>query len=114
MEKEKFSKRLQQGLEYANMTQIDLTRKTGISKSAISQYVSGAFKPKQDRTYLIAAALGVSEAWLMGYDVPIKRKESPPEGGKTELVNTILQELADLPEDKQQDALRYIRFLKNG
>lgn len=113
MKKVSFSERLQQGLDYANMTQIELSKVTGISKSAISQYISGAFAPKQDRTYIIAQALGVPEAWLMGYDVPIK-KEEPPEGGKSELINMIIRELAALPTDKQQDVLRYIRFLRNG
>ena len=113
MKKESFSKRLQMGLDYAHMTQVELSKATGISKSAISQYISGAFAPKQDRTYLIAQALGVPEAWLMGYDVPIK-KEKPPEGGKSELVDIITTELAALPVEMQQDVLRYIRFLKNG
>lgn len=44
----------------------------------MSQYISGAFKPKQDRTYLIAQALNVSEAWLMGFDVPMERKTDTP------------------------------------
>jgi len=39
----------------------------------MSQYCNGAFIPKQERTALIAQALGVNEAWLMGYDVPMER-----------------------------------------
>ena len=113
MKKESFSKRLQMGLDYAHMSQVELSKATGTSKSAISQYISGAFAPKQDRTYLIAQALGVPEAWLMGYEVPIK-KEEPPEGGKSALIDMIIRELAALPTDKQQDVLRYIRFLRNG
>lgn len=56
------------------MKQSDLVRLTEIPKSAISQYISGAFEPKQDRIYLMAKALNVSEAWLMGLDVPMERK----------------------------------------
>lgn len=67
------SKRIKEGLALRGMKQKDLCEKTGIPKSAISQYCSGAFAPKQDRTALIAQALNVTEGWLMGYDVPMNR-----------------------------------------
>lgn len=69
------NKRIKEALELRNMKQADLVEKTGIGKSAISQYLSGKYVPKQTATHLIAKALNVSEAWLMGYDVPIERVE---------------------------------------
>lgn len=36
--------------------------------------MSGYAKPKQDRIYLIAKALHVDEAWLIGYDVPMVKE----------------------------------------
>lgn len=63
-----FHKQLKKAMDMRNMTQSELCEKTKIPKSAMSQYISGAFKPKQKRTYLIAKALGVNAAWLMGYD----------------------------------------------
>ena len=56
-----------------NMRQIDLANKTGISKGALSSYISGRYVPKQNNIYLIAKALNVNEAWLMGLDVPMER-----------------------------------------
>lgn len=73
--KETFSKRMKETMELRNMKQIELCEKTGLRKSAISQYLSGTYEPKQKGVYLIAKALDVSEAWLMGYDVPIERIE---------------------------------------
>lgn len=70
-EKVTCAERIRQGLELRRMTQKELCEKTGIPKSAMSQYCNGAFAPKQTRTALIARALKVSEAWLMGYDVPM-------------------------------------------
>ncbi|WP_243124926.1 hypothetical protein [Clostridium cuniculi] len=35
--------------------------------------MSGKYTPKQNNIYLIAEALNVNEAWLMGYDVPMER-----------------------------------------
>ena len=63
-----FAKRLKQILHEKGLKQTDLARMTGIDKSLISNYLSGKYKAKQDNLYLIAKAVNVSEAWLMGYD----------------------------------------------
>lgn len=65
--------RLRQALIEADMKPIDLSERTGIPKSMISYYLNGKTKPKADRIYVICQALGVSEAWLLGYDVPKNR-----------------------------------------
>jgi repressor LexA len=70
---ESFSTRLRKALEMRGLKQIDLAEKTGLGKSAINHYVSGKYEAKQKALYLIAKALDVSEAWLMGYDVDIER-----------------------------------------
>ena len=69
------SERISTALAIRDMKQSELCEMTRIPKSAMSQYISGAFEPKQDRIYIIARALEVSEAWLMGYDVPMERQE---------------------------------------
>lgn len=69
-----FNERLKYAMNLKGFTQSDLCYKTDIPKSAMSQYISGAFKPKDKRTYLLAKALNVNEAWLMGYDVPMERE----------------------------------------
>ena len=70
-----FNERLKQAMKLKNITQTELCEKTGIPKSAMSQYVSGAFTPKQERTYLIAKALNVNESWLLGFDdVPMDKE----------------------------------------
>ena len=69
--------RIRQCLSIRDMTQADLCRITGIPKSAMSQYCNGGLVPRQDRTFLIAQALNVSEAWLMGFDVPMDKKATP-------------------------------------
>lgn len=74
-----FNERLKQAMQLKKITQSELCEITGIPKSAMSQYVSGAFAPKQKRTYLIAKALDVNEAWLLGYDVPIERAKNNAE-----------------------------------
>lgn len=67
----KFNERLLEAMKAKGISQAELCKRTGIGKSAMSQYMSGKFNPKQTRTYLIATALNVSIPWLMGADVPM-------------------------------------------
>lgn len=69
-----FSNRLNKAIAIRNIKPIELAEKTGIDKSKISSYMSGRYKARQDGVYLLAKALCVSEAWLMGYDVPMEKK----------------------------------------
>lgn len=48
-------------------------------KNYLSQYVNGKSTPDNLRLVLLSKVLGVSEAWLMGYDVPRndEEEESP-------------------------------------
>lgn len=77
-----FANRLDKAIRIKNIKQIELSEKTGIDKSLISNYLSGKYKAKQNNVYILAKALNVSEAWLMGYDVPMERKLSPNEIGE--------------------------------
>lgn len=102
--------RIKEALSLRHMRQVELCEITKIPKSALSQYISGAFEPKQDRIYLIAKALNVSEAWLMGYDVPMeKEKDSPEEPELSEGEEMLIKLFRQVPEDKQQLVLQMIR-----
>lgn len=71
-----FSNRLNKAINLRNIKPSELSEKTGIDKSKISSYMSGRYKAKQDGIYLLANALNVSEAWLMGLDVSMEKKQS--------------------------------------
>ena len=104
--KDELKNRLRSALNLQNMKAIELSEKTGIPKSAISQYMSGYAKPKQDRIYLLARALNVSEAWLMGYDVPMERTSSKPrkKGVKIPVLGEVI---AGVPIEAIEDILDY-------
>ena len=105
------AKRLSMALNIKGMKQSDLCQSTKIPKSAVSQYVSGAFEPKQDRIYLMAKALNVSEAWLMGYDVPMEREKNSPSDKEqlTEGEQLLLELFRQVPVDQQELVLQMIR-----
>lgn len=68
-----FIKRLSALMEERELKQAELAKISGVRASSISDYLTGKYKPKQDNIDLIARALSVSPAWLMGYD---DKKES--------------------------------------
>lgn len=72
--------RLQQIMSERNLKQVDIIslskahqKELGVKlgKSALSQYINGKSTPDQEKLVLLARTLGVSEAWLMGYDAPV-------------------------------------------
>ena len=52
---------------------VDISRKTGIPETTLSQYLKGYSKPKDARLALLADALDVDPLWLKGFDVPMNR-----------------------------------------
>ena len=68
--------RLQELMDIKNINQVDLCQRTGIPKSSMSMYLSGERSPRQNRLSQIAEKFNISEAWLMGYDVPMERTDS--------------------------------------
>ena len=74
--------RLKQIMNLRDLRQIDIVRlcepyckthKVKMGRNAISQYVAGKVEPRQNALYILGQALNVSEAWLMGCDVPMER-----------------------------------------
>lgn len=100
MRKYETADRIRQLMEEKNWKQVDIfnnskpyQEKLGVKlgKSAISQYVNGVQAPDQRRLALLALTFNVSEAWLMGYDVP-REREATAETGYSE---TDLRKLAE-------------------
>lgn len=61
-----FRSRLTHVMQEKNIKAAELSRRTGISKPRMSQYVNGVYIPKADAICAIANALGVSESFLLG------------------------------------------------
>ena len=66
---EKFNQRLKKAMKMRNISQNELCQLTNIPKSAMSQYMSGVFKPKSDRLAVIAEALEDSANAYASYRV---------------------------------------------
>lgn len=66
-----FAERLKFGMNEKGIAAVDLSRKSGVSESMISNYRAGRYEATQVNLQKLAEALDVSIAWLMGYDVAI-------------------------------------------
>jgi transcriptional regulator with XRE-family HTH domain len=110
---ESCGKRIAEALKIKGMKQYELCKLANVPKSSLSLYLSGAYEPKQDRVYDMAKALNVSEAWLMGYDVPMERQERKKHSSDkmelTEGEKMLLVLFRRVPEDKQELVLQMIR-----
>ena len=85
-----FKNRFNKIIRLRNIKPIELAEKTGIPKSAISQYMSGLYEPKQKNIYKLCKILDVSEPWLMGLDVPMERMpDNLRNGESTEQSNLV-------------------------
>ena len=65
--------RIQEALNLRNMKAVELSEKSGVSKSSLSHYIAQRWQPKQKALAQMAKTLEVSDMWLAGYDVPMER-----------------------------------------
>ncbi len=95
------AERISEALLKKGIRPAELCKMASIPKSSMSLYISGAYEPKQDKVHAISLALNVSEAWLMGYDAPMERQDSPQQVALTEQEQKLLTLFRQIPEDQQ-------------
>lgn len=106
MEKvESFKNRLNYAMTLRAIKAVELSRRTGISEATISQYRSGYTEPKRKKLAILADALNVSPAWLMGLDVPINAEEI------ASLNKQIYDEKSNPSNDSERRLVEYYRRL---
>lgn len=115
--KENTSQRLKRLMEYYNITQTDICKKTNIPKSSMSMYISGEREPRQDKLTLIAEAYDVNEAWLMGYEVEMKKENAYSDEQAVRLATyfkkyqDILKKYDNLTDENKKSVNDMINFL---
>lgn len=112
MRKYTTSQRLKQIMETRQLRQVDILKaaepfcekyNVKLERNALSQYVSGKVEPGQEKLTILGMALGVSEAWLMGYEVPMERYTPTTENGSGRISEFI--ELFGLLTPEQQSLI---------
>ena len=115
------TERINQIMKEKRLRQIDVLNlakpfqekyKIKFSKSHLSQYVNGKSNPDNEKIFLLSKVFGVTEAWLLGYDVPrYERLEEArisepqtPQGLKIPVLGTVA---AGIPISAVEDILDY-------
>lgn len=114
--------RLKKLLRERDLRQVDvvqlaapIARKYNLTftKGNLSMYVTGRVLPGQDKLLVLAEALDVSEAWLMGYDVPMERTEKRSSDYiVTDGDKALLTEVESLDDNQKELLRKYIELLK--
>lgn len=98
------AERLRKGMELRNLKQVDVIERTGINKGALSSYLSGKYEPKQNNIHLLAKALNVNEAWLMGHEVSMERAPFSTDSRKKGVtINVLGRVAAGIPIEAIED-----------
>lgn len=130
MRRESTSARLKQLMKERNLKQIDVLKKcepvsnkytfgngkkVKISKSDLSQWLSGKYEPGQWKLTILAEALDTNEVWLMGMDVPNVPKEEYQkainEKEKKQLLKDFLTEKGFLNENEEMSEENFDRLI---
>ena len=88
-----------------------------LSKSDLSQYVSGKVEPGQNKLYILARALNVSEAWLMGYEVKNATNKNESQNIQTnsevkdEILSMLIRNYEKMTESAKYALFEYSEFM---
>lgn len=114
------AQRLQQIMKERGYKQVDILRlarpycekfNVKLSKSALNQYISGNVKdPRGDKLSILSYALAVSEAWLMGFDVPMERTTPIPNIEKDGRQARLVELFNRLSDDEQDEIISLIEW----
>lgn len=119
-----FINRLKNIMKERKITQTELAKRTGIRQSSISDWLNDRYEPKQDKVYIIAKALNVSPAWLLGYDEPSTNQTEgyyvdPETAEFAEYLRTrpgarmLFSAAKDITKEEMEETVKYIEFLKS-
>ena len=88
-----------------------------LSKSDLSQYVSGKVEPGQNKLYILARALNVSEAWLMGYEDKNATNKNESQNIQTnsevkdEILSMLIRNYEKMTESAKYALFEYSEFM---
>ena len=109
-----FSERLKTALDKRKVKPAELSERTGISKSSISEWISGKYEAKADKIVLIAKALDVNESYLIGLNVPMENNMKDFNKNNNfiddPIITAMLKLMENLDKNSLENILNFIKF----
>lgn len=97
--KKRASKRLDKALNMTGISAADLARTSEVSKSSISQYLSGSHIPSEENATKMGNILNVNPLWLMGFNTPMKTNSTAEQDERLATIIDYYQLLNDTGRD---------------
>lgn len=107
-----FKERLKEAMYNANLTQIEVSRMSEISKSLINKYLKGVSEAGNDKLNSLARVLNVSPIWLMGYDLENDNSSIETRNELDGLISQIIEICSNADEETLKTILRIIQALR--
>lgn len=107
-----FSQRLKIALKNKNMKQSQLADVLNVDRSYITNWINGKYRANEETKKRIANVLGVSIAWLSGYDVTVEPAE-PACAPHDRLDELLLSMFNKLSLAHQEEVIKYINNLSS-
>lgn len=95
---------LREALTKKRMTMSEVSKKTGVSISSISQYLSGRCAPNNVNAKKLAEVLDVSVAYIMGLESDQERTTDP-------ILNEVTRIAEDFDFQRKKMLLEYVKLL---
>ena len=121
MKKQTTSERLKQIMSERNLRQVDILEmckpycqkyNIKLGRNGLSQYVTGKVEPGQKKLTVLGMALNISEAWLMGFDVPMKRQVSDGDIGNAFANDNLFEVIDNISALSPQEKNHFTNYLQ--
>lgn len=121
MKKQTTSDRLKQIMSERNLRQVDILEmckpycqkyNIKLGRNDLSQYVTGKVESGQKKLTILGMALNVSEAWLMGFDVPISRTISNEDIGNAFANDNLFEVINNISALSPQEKNHFTNYLQ--
>ena len=107
--KNEFQYRLLKAMADKQMSATELSKRSGVGKSDISNYVNGVYVAKQDKCFLLARALNVDPGWLMTGNEPTGKKEKYlPISSEARIISEGVDKMSP---DRREQALKVLQTI---
>lgn len=122
MKKSNTAERLKEIMTKRNLRQVDILELckpfcaeygVKLGKNDLSQYISGKASPKQNKLFILSKALGVSSAWLMGFDDVSNEESDHNQSIDKELKVALFGGDGEVTDEMWDEVKKFAQYIKS-
>jgi len=110
--------RIEELMDYYSINQTELCKRTGLQKSALSNYLNSDREPRLNQLVLIIDSFNINPAWLMGYDVPMYNSMDQDiascDNNTVRQALELYEAIENLSQDKKDALYKFLKFLQSN